>query len=126
MKVQRQDVLQQNFMKIEFFVLSTRHQNCLDKSLEQNIWFIVYASFSAGGLNLLADLRGDLARKKRGELILQCTLWDCKFFENSKFLPIGAKFILNVVYKFTSRLFFQQFDRAEDFCMPKAVNTVSK
>ena len=66
MKVQRQDVLQQNFMKIEFFVLSTRHQNCLDKSLEQNIWFIVYASFSPGGLNLLADLRGDLARKKRG------------------------------------------------------------
>ena len=66
MKVQRQDVLQQNFMKIEFFVLSTRHQNCLDKSLEQNIWFIVYASFSAGGLNLLADLRETWQERREG------------------------------------------------------------
>ena len=79
------------------------------------------------GVKPPSRFKGRLGKKEeRGELILQCTLWDCKFFENSKFLPIGAKFILNVVYKFTSRLFFQQFDRAEDFCMPKAVNTVSK
>ena len=81
----------------------------------------------AGGVKTPTRFKGRLGkREERGHLILQCTLCDCNIFENSKFLPIGAKFILNVIYKFTSRLFFQQSDRAENFCMAKAVNTESK
>ena len=50
-------------IRIEFFVPSTRHQNCLDKSLDLDIWFKVCTPFSNGRSKLLPNFEtGELER----------------------------------------------------------------